>query len=320
MSWRRAIIKGILWFSGYLGLLVLLWVLGFAVGIRVFPVLFWVCSAPLLLVLFIILVTLALAIIPVRYRVKANTGVGTEQAAFAKVNYLFGLIRGTYVYENGESKLKYYIAWFDLSKRRKASKAENFKEDSECQAPYSPEKSNFLKIFEKYVEPEHDDSGKRDEVKHPPPAAPKSKSKFSDKINNIKAKYAETKSKIDAVLTYPNRKIIMRLVFGTIKKFFKTLKPKHLDISGRIGFEDPSKTGLFMGLYEALADVLKIRNNVRLVSDFDTPTTVIDLKINAKGSISVARMTRPFIGLLIKKPIRTLIKDLLNFREEDSNE
>ena len=315
MSWRRKIIGAIL---GYLGLLGLIWFLWWLFGLRFIFVLFWVFSAPLLLVVFIIVLTLILISIPVRYNVKANTGAGREHTAFVKASYLFRLVRGRYIYENGEGKLEAYIAWFDLGKRLNAPKVEKPEEDPGHQEAYTPENSKILAMIEKYVEP--DSSAKPDEAEEAPPVTPGSKPKFSDKIKSIKEKYAELKRKKDAVLTYPNRKIIMELTWRMVKKIFKVLKPKHFNIYGTVGFEDPSKTGMFIGLYEVFAELLKIRKNVRIGGNFDTPTTAIALYIDVKGSINIARMTLPIIGLLIKKPIRTLIKDLLKLREEDSHE
>jgi len=315
MSWRRKIIGAVL---GYLGLLGLLWLLWWIFGLRFILVLFLIALSPLLLVVFIIVLTLILVSVPIRYNVKAKTDAGGGHAAFVKVSYLFKLVRGRYIYENGEGKLETYIAWFDLGKRLNATKAESHEDDPGHQEPYTAEKSNFLAMLEKYVEP--DSVAKPDECEASSPVTPGSKPKFFDKIKSVKEKYAKIKSNVKTVLTYPNRKIIMKLTWRAVKKMFKVLKPKHFDISGTIGFEDPSKTGLFIGLYEALAEPLRIRKNVRLGGNFDTPATAIDLQISVKGSLSIARMTLPIIGLIIKKPIRTLIKDLLSLREEDSNE
>jgi len=315
MSWRRKVIGAVL---GYLGLLGLVWLLWWISGLRFILVLFWIVSVPLLLVGFIIVLTLILISVPIRYNVKAKTGVGGEHTAFVKVSYLFKLVRGRYVYENGEGKLETYIAWFDLGKRLNAPKTENHEDAPPHQEPHTPENSKILAMLEKYVEP--NGPAKPGECEETSPATPSPKQKFSDKLKSIKENYAKFKSKKDAVLTYPNRKIIMELTWRTVKKIIKTLKPKHFDISGTVGFADPSQTGLFIGMYEALAEPLKIRKNVRLSGNFDTPATVIDLQIYVKGSINIARMTLPIIGLIIKKPIRTLIKDLLKLRKEDSNE
>lgn len=256
----------------------------------------------ILWILFVVICIFTLLVIllaiPIRYNVRAGTVSGGEKTALAKVNYFFWLVRAVYVYENSEGKFKAYIGWYQLgSRKKKAKKVEEQAAVTESAAPSAEQ------VDEKEPEPQ---------AKQTP--EPKPKGRFK----SIKEKYAKIKGNINMVREYPNRKVITELVLGTTKKLFKILKPKHFDIYGTIGFADPAKTGMLIGLYEALAELLNIRQNVRLYGNFDTPNMALDLQVTAKGSISIARMSLPIIILLIKKPIRTLIKDLL--REEDSNE
>ena len=116
---------------------------------------------------------------------------------------------------------------------------------------------------------------------------------------------------IQSVLTYPHRKIIMDLCISALKKMSKHLKPKKIDISGVIGFEDPAHTGWLLGAYEALAGIFKIRQNVRLYGDFNVSSTVVKLDVFVKGSISIASVSWPFVWLAVQKPIRGLIWGLV---------
>ncbi|MCL2286618.1 MAG: hypothetical protein FWC32_09700 [Firmicutes bacterium] len=252
----------------------------------------------LLTVVSIFVLLVILLAIPMRYNVRASTVSGGEKTALAKMNYFFWLVRAVYVYEEGDSQFKAYIGWYQLgSRKKKVKKAENAVLESVApSAEQSDEKEPESKA-EKMPEPDRKPAGR---------------------FKSIKDTYAKIKANINVVLTYPNRKIITELIFGTTKKLFKIVKPKHFDIYGTVGFADPAKTGMFIGLYEAITELFGIRQNVRLHGNFDTPSMAADLQVTAKGSISIARMAFPIIMLIIKKPIRTLIKDLL--REEDSNE
>ena len=297
MTWQGKIILAAL---GYVGLLGLTWLLWWIFGFTVFLVFLWIFASPLLLVLFIILLTFVLICIPIGYRVTAKTGAG-EYAAQAKFSYLLGLVRGGYAYQKGGGKLDIYIAWFNLTKKREP-KAEHKPGHGE---EGSQTVAKLLSILEKVNEPEE--------------PAPKEKSKLASKQEqkqtakegtSFKEKYRDFKTMKDKVLNYPNRKVITALVLGAVKKIIKTLKPKKIDISGIIGFADPSKTGMFIGIYESIVGMLKIRKHVRLGGNFDTEATVIDLNAYIKGRISIIRMILPIFGLWLKKPIRVLIKDL----------
>ena len=142
---------------------------------------------------------------------------------------------------------------------------------------------------------------------------PESSRKKSSKKNDKKdeSEFGGILSTIQSVLTYPHRKIIIDLCISALKKMSKHLKPKKIDISGVIGFEDPAHTGWLLGMYEALAGILKIRQNVRLSGDFNVLSTVVKLDVSVKGSVNIARLSWPIVWLAVQKPIRGLIWGLV---------
>jgi hypothetical protein len=241
--------------------------------------------------------------IPVRYTATANTGNGGDSSALVKVNYLYWLFRAVYVYENGESKLTKRALWFEPKKREE--KKEKKKNES---------KKNANEMKEKAPAPSDPAPAS---VPLPEPAAPQEE-KSTGKLQSVKEKFIKIKRSVNTALTYPNRKIIVKLVFNAIIKTVKTLKPKHFHISGTIGFDDPSKTGIIIGLYQAAAEMFDIRRYVNLGGNFNTEKTDIALKIDAMGSVNILRTALPILGLLTKRPIIKLIKDLL--RKEGRNE
>ena len=225
-------------------------------------------------VLFIIV--LPFFIIPVRYKVKAN--LGGETSALVRVSYLFGLIGYIFEHSNGESTTQLRIAWFKPGAKAKSRKMKTPKKPD-------PPRASKSKIFT------------RNKNREPSPKSEKPKSKGI--LKSAKA-----------VLTYPNRKIIMNMVIEALRRTGRVLWPKHLNITGEVGFPDPMHTGLFIGAYEALAGAFGLRRKVCILGDFTAESMVVRLNIYARGSISVARLSIPIIWLLLKKPIRTLIKDI----------
>ena len=110
---------------------------------------------------------------------------------------------------------------------------------------------------------------------------------------------------IKAVLTYPDRKIIMNLCFQSLQKFIKALKPKHLDIHGVVGFEDPATTGWFMGAYEAITSTLQLRHKIRLLGSY--LEKALDLNIQAQGRTRLGSLIWPFVWLYLQRPVRKVI-------------
>ena len=232
---------------------------------------------------FVLLVIIFLAI-PVRYKVDANTGVGGQSTAYVRITYLFGLVRMTYKYINNDGLVKIRIFGIPVGRKKK-------------QLPEAERKSFFNKIAEE---------NKPDKTKKPD----KSKTPIKKRLTGIK-------DNISAVLTYPNRKAVIDLFKKMLKRQWKIIKPKKLNISGQVGFADPAQTGFLFAAYGVVAEFLNIRKYIQLSGNFDTPHTVVLLDIYVKGSINAARMMFAVLNFIRKKPIRKLIKDIINLREDD---
>ena len=301
MSWRRVTVLAAL---GYAALLGLTWLLWWLFGRTVFLVFLWIFASPLLLVVFVLVLSLLLLSIPIRYKINVKTGPAGP-AAHIKAGYLLKLVRGEYVYEKGKGEMKAYVGWFRLNKKA---------------APKDSKTWRMVEAFmEKHVTPDGTEITAVEEMKavaeepkktqDPETHQPKKSAKLADKLKGGTG-FKDLRRMKDTVISYPNRKVITGLVFKAVKKALKALKPKHFDISGTIGFADPSKTGFLLGLYETLAGLFKIRKHLRLGGNFDTDATVFDLQGDVRGSISILGMTLPILGLWLKKPIRILIKDL----------
>ena len=241
-------------------------------------------ALPLALVLFVIalLLFIVLCLGRLRYRVDANIGGNTT--AFIEVKYLMRLVHCVIIYKDGKFNNRIRVAWMRLGeeKPRKAKKPRKVKSHKAKSEPPPPK---------------------------PTPPHPEPDEEKKDRLKPLR--------QAKAVLTYPDRKTIIGLCFQCLQKLFKALKPKRLDISGVVGFDDPAATGWFMGAYEAAAGVMQLRRKVRIVGSYHEKALLLD--IDAKGRASLGRLMWPFLWLYLKKPIRVLIhKHIL--RKEDHDE
>ncbi|MCL2203667.1 MAG: hypothetical protein FWB88_06985 [Defluviitaleaceae bacterium] len=246
----------------------------------------------LCVVLFLLFLPLLLlvAFAPLRYAVVAR--VGGETLVRLKASYLFRLITVRFLFQKGVGKTQIRIAGIRLGTAKHTETPEK---------DLAPEKAEPGEAAPQ--------DAPKDEPEPPPDEA-------TDE-ETTKKKPGKSANKLSGILTYPHRKTIISLVFSCIKKTMRVLLPKRFTVTGTVGFEDPATTGLFFGAYESTAALLNLREKIRLAADFTQPG--MRLKISAGGSISLARLMRPTLWLLCKKPIRVFIRFLLKKKEEDDN-
>ena len=303
-------------------------------------VVFWVIVGILAFVLAMFLLMLILLAVPIRYSVNGSIGEDGGPQVVANVTYLLKLVQVAFSYSKEGTKLAVKIAGFRVGKkpseddetRQDSTKTTgeatvlrlmniakkvgvaDFKEGSLAHQLTSglEETPAADEIQQDYIDMPPELEHIKAEPLEEPEDSKKTKTSIKDKLTNLK-------KDIDGVLQYPNRKIVTKLVIRAIKKTMKLLLPKHMHITGQVGFSDPSTTGFFMAGYAVLYGALNAGHHVQISGIFDTPSTVVKLNGNVKGRINILRITLPTIGLLLKKSIRTLIRDLLKLtkRKED---
>jgi hypothetical protein len=231
-----------------------------------------------LLLLFVLIIFL-LSVIPVKYSAKINT---YEKINFYfQAKYFFRLLRFIYVYKDGVGKSVFFVAGIRIVEKKAINKQNKPKKAKSS----AEESADFEKTLEEKI------------------------------AKKIKKPNATSPRNLYAVLTDSQGKTIIKLVLVTIRKILRVFRPKYFNVSGVVGFPDPSNTGMFFGAYEAVAGMFKFRNNVQLWGDFNTDTTIVNIKGKTGGSVSIFRLTLPIAGLLLKKPIRSLIREAL--RKDD---
>jgi len=282
--------------------------------------LWWVLMSPFLLaggVLAIVLLLLTILCLG-RLRYSVNAKVGDNNTAYVEVSYLMRLVHFVQDYRDGKSESVTKIAGIRLGEskpRKKKRKAKPPKSDKHATTKEYASKEASQAIS-KVVPVE----GSSEEAASTPTqlsttAKPDSKKNDhttkktttpeSEKLEKEKKDRLKPLKQAKAVLTYPDRKIIMNLCLRFIKKLLKALKPKHLDIHGVVGFDDPCTTGWAMGAYEAAVGVTGLRHKVRILGNY--LEKALELNIEANGRTRLWSLIWPFVWLYLHKPIRVVL-------------
>ena len=215
-----------------------------------------------------IILLFAIAVIaPISYNVKAN--VGGETSVLVRVGYCFRLIYFVYEYRESAGDSTLWIFGFRKN----------------------------LDIFDS-----ENEASEKKRRKKKSKAKPKKKSKKKDDKDE-----GGILDFLRSVLTYPHRKTIMGIIKQALKKLGKVMRPQKLDISGKVGLADPANTGFLLIAYEIFANMLRVRQNIQLTGDFESEEMTLAIDVFIKGHVSVARLTWPFLWLLLQKPVRGLV-------------
>lgn len=239
------------------------------------------------LALALLLPLLLLLCFPVKYRALARVDGGAE--ASIRVSYLFGLARFAFTVRDGKAAAGAWLLWHNFVKGGKGpAKAPDPEEDGgpRAEGAGGGNRPLFFRVLQ----------GFQKKAKSPP--APENAQKPPDDGLGDGAKQG---------LTYGDIKLIISGTGKLAKKLFRAVKPKRLDVEGEFGFADPSETAICYGAYEALANMLGIRKQVRLFPIFNNEATVWRVKASAFGRINLYRLIAPLAGILLDTRMRALI-------------
>jgi len=222
--------------------------------------------AALLFVIFLIMFA------PINYR--AYYSRSKKTGCRVRVSWLFGFLRYKLISEDGKTVSKLYILFYNAlwrsAKKKKKTLKPKTKKRKEREG-FSIDKI-LKKIFKGSPKPEN----------------------AADVLLRIKDAYE-----------YPDREAVVSLTAGLIKKILLAVKPKYIDIEGEFGFDDPSETGIVLGIYEAAAGIAGLRREVRLNGNFNEKIFLINAKV--KGKMILAKIIVPLIKYLMQKPVSKII-------------
>jgi len=297
-------------------------------------ILLWILIVAGALIGLVLLIVLILLLGRIKYKINAH--IGGDTSVYVNVSYLMRLVRFVVTYKDGEYKNKGRIAWIRIGedkpkKDEKAADKEPKKPAAMLLNDYTESNTrsttrNYttapVKEEEKTPHPEssvvtdmHKETPSQEKEVTQKPSDPPAADPSPDDNPSTSNSPTSILAHLRALLTYPDLKIIIGLCLRGIQKLLHALKPKHLDIYGVVGFDDPAVTGWFMGAYEAAAGTMGLRHKIRLAGSYHEKALRLD--IDAKGRIRLIRLIWPLIWLYMKKPIRTLINKL---RKGDLNE
>jgi len=272
-----------------MSLLIILWLLFELDWLWIIP---WVMFTPAAVVLAIVLIFLViavlLALVPIRYQAKASTGEAGHTARI-KVTYMFGLLSFWFVYKDGEARQRICLAGRTIWGTKKKPPPESSPKPTEPK-PYVPQKIELEDTDE--IVPK---------VERTAPVKPP----LIQRFQNIK-------NQIYEIVHHPDRKRIPRWIWRAVKKTIKRLKPKRIEIAGSVGFADPATTAQLVGGINVFAIIWQWQDYIRVKPKFDIDTTEINLCINVKGSISIAKIASPTLWLGIKLGVLMLFRKIQN--------
>jgi len=250
----------------------------------------------LALVLLFLIIGIILALIPIRYRAKASTGEDGHTAR-AKVTYLFGLVNFWFVYKDGEVKKRLRIAGLTVWGTKKKPPPGSVPKET---AVYVPKAVQLVEA--------DDEDDIVPKVERAAPIKPPLKERF----NSAKERFFSIKKQISEVIHHPDRKRITKWIWRAIKKTIKALKPKRIEISGTVGFADPATTAQLVGGISVFATIWQLQEYIRIKPKMEADKTEISLCANVQGSISLAKLLSPNLGLGIKLGMLMLIRKIQN--------
>ena len=255
-----------------------------------------------------------------RIRYSIDASVSSESTARVEVSYFLKLVHFVLDYQDGKLSNRVRIAWIWLGqkksrrrKRRKNAKnppqntqAAKASETTTTEMTAKSSATTTKPITKPSDASTTEPTAKPDTTKKPPTKPDETSNATHEQEDEQEEKDRKSPlTPIKEIWTYPDRKLITSLCIRCLQKFIKALKPRHLDIAGVVGFEDPCTTGWAMGAYEAIVGTLGLRHKVRILGSYIEKA--LELRIELNGRTRVWGLLWPFIWLYLQKPIRTVI-------------
>jgi len=276
----------------------------------------WILIVLGALVGLVLLLVLILLVGRIKYKINAH--IGGDTSVYVNVSYLMRLVQLVITYKDGEYESKGRIAWIRIGedKPKKKGKPKKIEKpaDKKIKKPAAMLLKDYAESNTRSTTRDYTNAyvKKEEEARHSESAIPTEKPEMTSPPDKPKTSIL---AHLRAILTYPNLKTIIGLCLRGIQKLFRAIKPKHLDIYGVVGLDDPAMTGWFMGAYEAAMGTMNLRQKIRLAGSYHEKTLRLD--IDAKGRVRLIILLWPLLWLYLKKPIRIIINKL---RKGDLNE
>ena len=265
----------------------------------------WLAIIFLSLLALVLLITLALLFVPVRY--KLNLNYSGKQEIYLKVSWLFRLFK--FNYDNTiERKSTLYIFGIYV-RRRKSKRRRRLKEKKVSDFKKTVVDKDEGIDFDKVGRDEKVSEYSADWAKHLQEEDTSSK----EKMNGLKENWDKFKS-------YPYKEMLVNKTKLLLKRLIKPLKPKEANLKCSFGFDDPSTTGALLGAAHAICGICGLYNHVSITADFEK--RCLNYECHVEGKIRVWSLTWPIVAYLLSKPVWFFIKPLIfnRYRKERKEE
>ena len=218
------------------------------------------------------------------------------------IKWLFGILRIDVKISEDEPEIHIYVFGQRLGKKRKKRK-----KVKKTETPKSAEKAQAKDIKRVKVTTVNIDEKEDIETQ----SIKKENEQEKRKEQNKKSDKSQEKKEINYIVKYllelslEEKKEIISYVFQFIKKIFKGILPDSIDVDLTVGTGDPATTGYVLALAGASSGYF-INNRINIKGKFDE--AFLEGKVAINGNIKISTFLGAIILLIIKKPIRKLIK------------
>ena len=284
----------------------------------------------LLVILALLLAVICIVVfVPFVYRFQGEKYDKTKLET--SVKWLFGILRIDVKISEDEPEIHIYIFGRRLGKKRKkrkkakkeVKKTETSKNTEKAQAKdikrvkvttvNIDEKEENIEIQSIKKEHEQEKSEEQGKSKEQERNKEQERSKEQDKSKEQNKKTDKSKEKKETnyiakyllELSLEEKKEIVSCVFQFIKRIFKGISPDSIDVDLTVGTGDPATTGYILALAGA-SNGYFVNNRINIKGKFDE--AFLEGKVTIAGNIKVGTFLGAVISLIIKKPIRKLIK------------
>lgn len=103
----------------------------------------------------------------------------------------------------------------------------------------------------------------------------------------------------------------VKAVLGTVGALLKHIRPQKLKVTGRLGFDDPAKTGQIFGIIGMLMPLYG--ENVHLEAVFDE--AVMEGQLEIKGRVRIGTVLSMALKLVFKREVRRLIAQVKRLKK-----
>ncbi len=282
----------------------------------------------ILLIIFVLFLLLSLILLFAGFhykgKVKCLGNIETLGMA-AEFSYLFHLIRGRILYEDGAVKWKIRILWKRFSSYKKTEKpVASFSDTKSTKKGTEASKEEKEKVKEKQEDaPGRERTEQRKEPKEcvkkneQPTKSVGGRKKIGSKIRYTFRKICDTiksfikkKEYIQTFIAAEAHKMAFKKGIKETKRFFAFLKPDVLEASLIFGFSDPAVTGYVLGGISLIYPF--IGEHVQLEPDFENK--ILKGQAYIQGKIRGIYIVIFLWNMLWNKQVRQTIKDIRNFQ------